>query len=627
MEAIVEVLTFRTPDKESRQLREEARRLAYDNDRLRARFTDLERDLKAVRREFSEQRVSLTEIGVQEVRTRKTALGGRVLEIGGPERNQQADRLAEELRGALEGIATVNRPVKSADVRISGLEDSVTVEDVVAAIAAKGECPSEQVRTGLLVMGSLIITCPVTTARAITQGRLCIGWSVARVILLEGRPLRCFRCYGTGHCALACTAKNRSGLCCRCGKKGHKILDIALKSGNLKGGYVRDLKIAAKDMTEMVEVLMERTAEKESRQLRDEARRLSNDNNRLRARGAIIKKVVEGLKGDLAKTIGEMKDAKLAGIEDRLLPAPVVWPPLEAATRQVERSTREEAPQGPPVPAANPQADSWTKVAARGKKKRTQPAPTTVNTTLTAPANPASQAQAGIRQIRATESAKPVEPVKSVKPTKGDGLAGSPKAKVSLRPPSTAAVVITLSKDAVAGGATYAWALTAAKQLGGHRGEGAWLCRSRLGPSDSGGVYFPPNRPLREFEGFLGCLGPAIRRARSLLILVMGDFNCRSRSWGDTMTGVRSAPLVAWAAELGLVVLNTGGVATCVRPQGASIVDITLASREASCRVTGWRVVEDVETLSPLDFKRAMMSLSDSSMPRWKRAPRRTAVF
>ncbi|VVC87660.1 unnamed protein product, partial [Leptidea sinapis] len=78
----------------------------------------------------------------------------------------------------------------------------------------------------------------------------------------------------------------------------------------------------------------------------------------------------------------------------------------------------------------------------------------------------------------------------------------------------------------------------------------------------------------------------------------MGDFNCRSRSWGDTMTRVRGAPLVAWAAELGLVVLNTGGVATCVRPQGASIVDITLVSPEASCRVIGWRVVEDVEALS-----------------------------
>ncbi|VVC88910.1 unnamed protein product [Leptidea sinapis] len=169
----------------------------------------------------AKERVSLTEIGVQGVRTRKMALGGRILEIGGPKRNQQDDRFAEELRGALEGIATVNRPVKSADVRISGLEDSVTVEDVVAAIAAKGECPSEQVRAGRLVMGSLIITCPVTAARAITQGRLCIGWSVARVTLLGGRPLRCFRCYGTGHCALACTAKDRSGLCCRCGKAGH----------------------------------------------------------------------------------------------------------------------------------------------------------------------------------------------------------------------------------------------------------------------------------------------------------------------------------------------------------------------------------------------------------------------
>ncbi|VVC98412.1 unnamed protein product [Leptidea sinapis] len=167
--------------------------------------------------------------------------------------------------------------------------------------------------------------------------------------------------------------------------------------------------------------------------------------------GALIKKVVEDLKGDLARTIGEMMDAKLAGIEDRLLPAPVVRPPLAAAARQ-----------GPPkVPAAYPQADSRTKVAARGKKKKTQPAPPTANTALTTPANPAPQARAGIRRIRATEPTKPVE---TAKPTKGDGLAGPPKAKVSLKPPSTAAVVITLSKDAVAGVATYCWALAAAKQ-------------------------------------------------------------------------------------------------------------------------------------------------------------------
>jgi len=50
----------------------------------------------------------------------------------------------------------------------------------------------------------------------------------------------------------------------------------------------------------------------------------------------------------------------------------------------------------------------------------------------------------------------------------------------------------------------------------------------------------------------------------------------------------------------GLVLLNTGHASTCVRPQGKSIVDITMASSSAAHKVNSWRVVDDLrgETLS-----------------------------
>ncbi|VVC98413.1 unnamed protein product, partial [Leptidea sinapis] len=67
-------------------------------------------------------------------------------------------------------------------------------------------------------MGSTIVKCPTTASKAIMQDRLCIGWSTVPVTLLQARPLRCFRCYGTGHGSATCTAKD---LCCRCGKAGH----------------------------------------------------------------------------------------------------------------------------------------------------------------------------------------------------------------------------------------------------------------------------------------------------------------------------------------------------------------------------------------------------------------------
>ncbi|CAK9813933.1 Putative 115 kDa protein in type-1 retrotransposable element R1DM [Anthophora plagiata] len=69
--------------------------------------------------------------------------------------------------------------------------------------------------------------------------------------------------------------------------------------------------------------------------------------------------------------------------------------------------------------------------------------------------------------------------------------------------------------------------------------------------------------------------------------------------------------MLDWAAEMELHLLNRGSVATCVRPQGSSIVDLSLASTAAVRRVTGWRVAEEVETLS--DHRYIAVSLSPSS--------------
>ncbi|CAF4921582.1 unnamed protein product [Pieris macdunnoughi] len=56
-----------------------------------------------------------------------------------------------------------------------------------------------------------------------------------------------------------------------------RIFEIAAKSGNLKGEFVRDLKVAAKEVNEIVEDLAERCLGG------DEGRRLLRDNVRLRA--------------------------------------------------------------------------------------------------------------------------------------------------------------------------------------------------------------------------------------------------------------------------------------------------------------------------------------------------------
>lgn len=143
------------------------------------------------------------------------------------------------------------------------------------------------------------------------------------------------------------------------------------------------------------------------------------------------------------------------------------------------------------------------------------------------------------------------------------------------------------------------------------------------------GVYFSPNRSRAEFEVFLSALEAAILRATSasFQIVLMGDLNAKSTSWGCPTTEYRGSMVEELCISTGLCLLNRGTMATCVRPQGTSIVDISFASTAIASRVVGWRVL-DVETLSDhryVGFELAPSQLAsavprsavESPFPRW----------
>ncbi|KMQ82181.1 putative 50 kda protein in type i retrotransposable element r1dm [Lasius niger] len=55
-----------------------------------------------------------------------------------------------------------------------------------------------------------------------------IGWALARVELLEPRPLQCYKCLEGGHVRARCPNNvNRSGRCYRCGQEGHTAVQCA----------------------------------------------------------------------------------------------------------------------------------------------------------------------------------------------------------------------------------------------------------------------------------------------------------------------------------------------------------------------------------------------------------------
>ncbi|XP_041973403.1 uncharacterized protein LOC121729081 [Aricia agestis] len=128
------------------------------------------------------------------------------------------------------------------------------------------------------------------------------------------------------------------------------------------------------------------------------------------------------------------------------------------------------------------------------------------------------------------------------------------------------------------------------------------------------GVYFSPNRPLAEFEMFLGRLTLYVGGA-SGPVLVAGDFNAKSTLWGSPATNARGRVMAEWLASTGLVVVNTGSDSTCVRRQGESIVDLTLASPNFATRIVGWHVSKE-ETLSDHRYIRFDVSAHTSELGR-----------
>ncbi|XP_045457909.1 uncharacterized protein LOC123668161 [Melitaea cinxia] len=195
----------------------------------------------------AEDTVKLEELGIERILFRHTATGARMLEIPGSDKEEKADRLASRLREALSDVATVVRPVKTAQVRISGLDRPRRCASRAWMTrplprgwrrrSRRRHRPTSArsvgaIRSGFGGMGSTVVTCPVSVAKALTEGgRLLIGWSSVRVSALEALPMRCFKCMGLGHTRPKCPASvDRGDLCFKCGNAGHKVASCPEKT-------------------------------------------------------------------------------------------------------------------------------------------------------------------------------------------------------------------------------------------------------------------------------------------------------------------------------------------------------------------------------------------------------------
>ncbi|XP_032682263.1 uncharacterized protein LOC116849332 [Odontomachus brunneus] len=111
-------------------------------------------------------------------------------------------------------------------------------------------------------------------------------------------------------------------------------------------------------------------------------------------------------------------------------------------------------------------------------------------------------------------------------------------------------------------------------------------------------VYAPPRSRVwswTRYGGFLKQVGRVLDMCAPHPVIVAGDFNSHAREWGSRRTDPQGQDLLEWAATMGLFLINSGSVSTCVRPRGESIVDLTFGNRPAVGVIRRWRVATETD--------------------------------
>jgi len=168
--------------------------------------------------------------GLFPVSIKKAQAGGLLLQISGGEGHRLADELAAKMwqvAGETPGVR-VGRPLKRAELRLQGLDDSVTREEIIESVTGLTGCRAEDLAVGEIKflpnrLGSVWLRCPVAASnKMLEEGKWRIGWATVTAKPLPARLMRCFRCLEVGHGAADCTGVDRSGRCHRCGDRSHQ---------------------------------------------------------------------------------------------------------------------------------------------------------------------------------------------------------------------------------------------------------------------------------------------------------------------------------------------------------------------------------------------------------------------
>lgn len=181
------------------------------------------------------EHIKLESLGITVSRVRKALNGGLLIEVSGEDARPKAEELVTRLRSVFKESAAVACPMKKRELSVVGFDESVSSEEIAEALSCIGCCPVTDIKMGPIRtlrngLCMIWVQLPVEAAtKAAEEGKVRVGWTIARVELLKVRPLQCYKCWSFGHMQNMCrNVVDRRGACFRCGQKGH----VASTCGN-----------------------------------------------------------------------------------------------------------------------------------------------------------------------------------------------------------------------------------------------------------------------------------------------------------------------------------------------------------------------------------------------------------
>lgn len=183
--------------------------------------------------------IQLESLRIEDAKIKRTMTGGILIEIKDDDKGEKADNLKVKLDQVLNSSKIrISCPVKRTQMRLSGIDDSITVQEIKEAVARLGDCKESLIECSeiRLLRGNLGIAwvqCPTRSALKIGEagGYLKIGWSRIKAEALRAKLIQCFRCLAGGHTFQRCPSSvDRRDHCRKCGEKGHFVKECNNKT-------------------------------------------------------------------------------------------------------------------------------------------------------------------------------------------------------------------------------------------------------------------------------------------------------------------------------------------------------------------------------------------------------------